>query len=240
MRRLSRGQPWLLLGAGLLISSVTAVVPLFFGGSLLESGAVTIDLPLFGTVKLTSALFFDIGVYLVVVGLAMMVFESFGDEPSASIEDDMSVLMAFPRQSLFGIGTYLLMQRKLSRLIIGLGLIGHGANIVFVTTSKARRAPIVGTGDQSDFADPVPQALVLTAIVISFGVTALLLALAYRSWLLTDDDEVADDPDDRAISKASPDIEVDDAGWRKRPKKRRRNRESSRDRCSCRRRSFCP
>ena len=51
----------------------------------------------------------------------------------------------------------------------------------------------------------------LTAIVISFGVTALLLALAYRSWLLTDDDEVADDPDDRAISKASPDIEVDDA-----------------------------
>ena len=42
---------------------------------------MTIDAPLFGTVKLTSALFFDIGVYLVVVGLAMMVFESFGDDP---------------------------------------------------------------------------------------------------------------------------------------------------------------
>jgi multicomponent Na+:H+ antiporter subunit C len=123
----------------------------------------------------------------------------------------MSVLMAATAAVLFGIGTYLLMQRKLSRLIIGLGLIGHGANIVFVTTSKRGSAPIVGTGDQSDFADPVPQALVLTAIVISFGVTALLLALAYRSWLLTDDDEVADDPDDRAVGKASPDIEVDDA-----------------------------
>ncbi len=123
----------------------------------------------------------------------------------------MSVLMAATAAVLFGIGTYLLMQRKLSRLIIGLGLIGHGANIVFVTTSKRGSAPIIGTGDQSDFADPVPQALVLTAIVISFGVTALLLALAYRSWLLTDDDEVSDDPDDRAVGKAGPDIEVADA-----------------------------
>ena len=202
----SRG---LLLGAGLLISSVTSVVPLFFGGSLLESGALTFDLPLFGTVKLTSALAFDIGVYLVVIGLAMMVFESFGDDPCEP--RNMSVLMAATAAVLFGIGTYLLMQRKLSRLIIGLGLIGHGANIVFVTTSKRGSAPIVGTGDQSDFADPMPQALVLTAIVISFGVTALLLALAYRSWLLTDDDEVADDPDDRAVGKASPDVEVDDA-----------------------------
>jgi multicomponent Na+:H+ antiporter subunit A len=81
VRRLSRGQPWILLGAGLLISSVTSVIPLFFGGSLLESGALSFDLPLFGTIKLTSALFFDIGVYLVVIGLAMMVFESFGDDP---------------------------------------------------------------------------------------------------------------------------------------------------------------
>ena len=52
----------------------------------------------------------------------------------------MSVLMAATAAVLFGIGTYLLMQRKLSRLIIGLGLIGHGANIVFVTTST-RAAP---------------------------------------------------------------------------------------------------
>ena len=123
----------------------------------------------------------------------------------------MSVLMAATAAVLFGIGTYLLMQRKLSRMIIGLGLIGHGANVVFVTTTKRGSAPIIGTGDQGDFADPVPQALVLTAIVISFGVTALLLALAYRSWQLTDDDEVADDPDDRAVGKASPDAEVTDA-----------------------------
>ena len=124
----------------------------------------------------------------------------------------MSVLMAFTAAALFGIGTYLLLQRKLSRLIIGLGLIGHGANIVFVTTTRRGRAPLIGSGDPGDFADPLPQALVLTAIVISFGVTALLLALAYRSWLLTRDDEVQDDIDDRNVGRDSADAEVADAG----------------------------
>ena len=53
----------------------------------------------------------------------------------------------------------------------------------------------------------------LTAIVISFGVTALLLALAYRSWLLTADDEVADDVDDRIVGRDdASDTEVADAG----------------------------
>ncbi len=112
----------------------------------------------------------------------------------------MSVLMAFTAAVLFGIGTYLVLQRKLSRLIIGLGLISHGANIVFVTATRRGDPPIVGTGDRHSFADPVPQSLVLTAIVISFGVTALLLALAYRSWLLTHDDDVTDDVEDRAVA----------------------------------------
>jgi multicomponent Na+:H+ antiporter subunit C len=120
--------------------------------------------------------------------------------------------MAFTAAALFGIGTYLVLQRKLSRLIIGLGLISHGANIVFVTTTRRGQAPIIGSGDPADFADPLPQALVLTAIVISFGVTALLLALAYRSWLLTRDDEVQDDVDDRTIGHDSHDTEVSDAG----------------------------
>lgn len=119
--------------------------------------------------------------------------------------------MALTAAILFGIGTYLLLQRKLSRLIIGLGLIGHGANVVFVTTSRRGRPPLIGQGDTGAFADPLPQALVLTAIVISFGVTALLLALAYRSWLLTEDDEVADDIDDRNVGRDSDDSELADA-----------------------------
>lgn len=114
----------------------------------------------------------------------------------------MSVLMAATAAILFAMGTYLLMQRKLSRLIIGIGLIGHGANVLFVTATRRGEPPIIGRSDPESFADPLPQALVLTAIVISFGVTALLLALAYRSWLLTEDDEVADDVSDRQIGRA--------------------------------------
>lgn len=124
----------------------------------------------------------------------------------------MSILMAFTAAALVGIGTYLVLQRKLSRLIIGIGLISHGANIVFVTTTRRGQPPLLGSGDPAQFADPLPQALVLTAIVISFGVTALLLALAYRSWLLTRDDEVQDDIDDRNVGRDSPDTEVIDAG----------------------------
>ncbi|HEU4842587.1 MAG TPA: hydrogen gas-evolving membrane-bound hydrogenase subunit E [Ilumatobacteraceae bacterium] len=81
VRRLSRGKPWMVLGAGLLISVTTAIIPLLLGGAVLQTGSHTFDLPVIGEMKVTSALFFDIGVYLAVIGLAMMVFESFGDDP---------------------------------------------------------------------------------------------------------------------------------------------------------------
>jgi multicomponent Na+:H+ antiporter subunit C len=123
----------------------------------------------------------------------------------------MSVLMAGLAASLFALGTYLLLQRKLSRIIVGLGLLSHGANVLFVNSSRRGIPPLIGSGDPSEFADPMPQALVLTAIVISFGTTALLLALAYRSWLLTSDDEVADDVEDRMVGASDyRDIEVAD------------------------------
>ena len=126
----------------------------------------------------------------------------------------MSVLLAFTAASLFGIGTYLVLQRTLSRVIIGIGLIAHGANALLITAGRRGKAPLVGSGDPSSFADPLPQSLVLTAIVIGFCVTALLLALAYRSWQLTDDDEIADDDEDRRVAAHETvhhDEEVDDA-----------------------------
>lgn len=107
----------------------------------------------------------------------------------------MSIVLAATAAVLFGVGTYLVLQRKLSRVIIGLGLLTHGANILMVTAGRRGQAPLIDPADPTaakDFADPMPQALALTAIVISFGVTALLLALAYRSWLLSDDDEIKD------------------------------------------------
>lgn len=111
----------------------------------------------------------------------------------------MSLLVAATAAALVGIGTYLVLQRQLSRIIIGIGLISHGANLLLATSGRRGRAPFIGSRPEAELADPLPHALTLTAIVIAFGVTALLLALAYRSWLLTADDEVADDLEDIAI-----------------------------------------
>lgn len=101
---------------------------------------------------------------------------------------------------LYGAGTYLLFQRNLSRIVLGLAVLGHGANLLLlVAGGRAGRAPLVGVGG-GPASDPLPQALALTAIVITFGVSAFLLALSYRSWLLTESDEVEDDVEDRRIA----------------------------------------
>jgi multicomponent Na+:H+ antiporter subunit C len=113
----------------------------------------------------------------------------------------MSVLLALTAAMLFSLGTWLLLQRRLTRIVIGIGLIGHGTNILLITSGGGGGIPpVIGKGDKEDFADPLPQALALTAIVITFGVTAFLLAMAYRSWQLTHDDVVADDLEDRLIA----------------------------------------
>ena len=123
----------------------------------------------------------------------------------------MSILMAGTASLLIAIGVYLVLQHKLSRIIIGLGLMTHGANVLMLGSGRFGTPPIIGRGDATDFSDPLPQALALTSIVISFGVTGLLLALAYRSWLLTHDDEVEDDVADRAMARAAlRDKEIED------------------------------
>lgn len=113
----------------------------------------------------------------------------------------MILAMALTIAVLYGAGAYLLMQRNLSRIVIGLAVLGHGANLLLLMAGgRAGRAPLVGIGD-GPASDPLPQALALTAIVITFGVSAYLLALAYRSWVLTHSDEVEDDVEDRRIAE---------------------------------------
>lgn len=112
----------------------------------------------------------------------------------------MTVILAATTAMLFGCGTYLLLQRQLTRIVIGLTLLAQGANLIVILAAGGRgRPPFIGTENESAFLDPLPQAFVLTAIVIAFGTTAFLLALAYRSWMLTHDDEVQDDVEDRLI-----------------------------------------
>lgn len=114
----------------------------------------------------------------------------------------MTVVLAATAASLFSVGTYLVLQRKLSRIIIGLGLLTHGANLLMLSSGRRGDPPLVGRGAPASFSDPLPQALALTAIVITFAVTMLLLGLAYRSWILTSDDEVQDDVGDRDVARS--------------------------------------
>ncbi len=124
----------------------------------------------------------------------------------------MTVVLAAAAAALFGCGTYLLLQRELTRIVLGLALLAHGANLFILLGAGHRGRPtFVGSVPADELLDPLPQAFVLTAIVITFGVTTFLLGLAYRSWVLTRDDEVQDDVEDRRIPRrvAPPEVEAD-------------------------------
>ncbi|UOQ46311.1 Na(+)/H(+) antiporter subunit C [Halobacillus salinarum] len=94
----------------------------------------------------------------------------------------MEFIMAILAGILFTTGIYNLLQKQLLRIIIGTGLISHGAHLFILTMGELRRGapPILKEGVEN-YTDPLPQALILTSIVISFGVTSLLLVLAYRA-----------------------------------------------------------
>lgn len=93
----------------------------------------------------------------------------------------MSVVIGF----LFMAAVYLMLSKSLIRIIIGTGLLSHGAHLLLLTMGglSGTAPPVVADGvSTADYADPLPQALILTAIVISFAVTSFFLVLAYRSY----------------------------------------------------------
>lgn len=103
---------------------------------------------------------------------------------------------------LFGCGTALLLSRPLTRILLGAVLLGNGANLlVLATGGRSGKPPLLYPGvDPAAMADPLPQAMALTAIVITLALTAFLLAMAYRSWQLSGSDDVQDDVDDIRIT----------------------------------------
>jgi multicomponent Na+:H+ antiporter subunit C len=85
---------------------------------------------------------------------------------------------------LTGVGTFLVVRGGAVRLILGFILLGHAANLVIIAAGGTfrREAPLVDGGASLEtMADPLPQAFVLTAIVITFGVTVYLLSLVART-----------------------------------------------------------
>jgi multicomponent Na+:H+ antiporter subunit C len=96
---------------------------------------------------------------------------------------------------LYAIGLYLMLRRSVVRLVIGLAVISHGANLLIFTSASVTRgrAPLIGDEGAPSLemvADPLPQALILTAIVISFAVLGFALVLARRACLMAGTDDV--------------------------------------------------
>ncbi len=94
----------------------------------------------------------------------------------------MEVLMASAIGLLMGAGVYLILRPRTFSVIFGLTLVSYAVNLYLLATGRVRAAaaPILRDG-VTDYADPLPQALVLTAIVIGFGMTAFLVVLALRA-----------------------------------------------------------
>ena len=112
-----------------------------------------------------------------------------------------TLLLAVTGGILLAAGVYLLLERSLMRILAGVLLAGNGVNLLFlVAAGPAGSAPIVGQ-DEVGMADPLPQAMVLTAIVISLATGAFLLAMSYRSFQLEGHDEVADDVEDAIVRR---------------------------------------
>jgi multicomponent Na+:H+ antiporter subunit C len=113
----------------------------------------------------------------------------------------MSATLIVVVGALAGIGTYLVTARVLSRIVLGFALLGHAAVLALVASGgSAGEPPLADRVPAADLANPLPQALSLTAIVISFGLTLFLLALARRQQQLTGNDLVEDDIEDRRIA----------------------------------------
>lgn len=124
----------------------------------------------------------------------------------------INLVMAATVGVLYGTGFTLLLSRSLMRVLIGVVVLGHGTNLLLqLAGGPPGRAPILGEVAPGEFTDPLPQALALTAIVITFALTTFLLALGYRSFVLVGHDEVQDDVEDRRIARQkTPSAGLDD------------------------------
>ncbi|WP_320536801.1 Na(+)/H(+) antiporter subunit C [Pseudarthrobacter sp. IC2-21] len=113
--------------------------------------------------------------------------------------------------ALYACGIYLILERSLTRVLLGLMLLTNATNLLILTTGGyAGLAPFFNkdTG-ANEYADPLPQALILTSIVISFAVTAFMLGIIYRTWVLARQDEIQDDVEDRRVA-ATPRFDAED------------------------------
>ncbi|CEA09144.1 Na(+)/H(+) antiporter subunit C [Arthrobacter saudimassiliensis] len=115
--------------------------------------------------------------------------------------------------TLYAAGIYLLLERSLTRVVLGLSMLGNATNVLLLTTGGYEGlAPLFNADTPAEaYNDPLPQAFILTSIVISFSVTAFMLGIVYRSWILGRQDEVQVDIEDRRVASQSSFDAEDDA-----------------------------
>ncbi len=107
----------------------------------------------------------------------------------------MEILLSFLVGGLFAGAIYMILRRCVVKLIIGLALLSHASNLLIFTIGRIMRgkAPIIDAGAKQiteAVADPLPQALILTAIVISFGLTAFVIVLIEQLYQVMGVDDV--------------------------------------------------
>lgn len=107
----------------------------------------------------------------------------------------MEIILAIMIGGLYAAAIYMLLRRSLVKILIGIVLLSQATNMLIFTSAGLTRgnSPVIKAGETalaSPYADPLPQALVLTAIVISFGLTAFALALAYRAYKTVGTDDL--------------------------------------------------
>jgi len=113
--------------------------------------------------------------------------------------------------ALYACAIYLILERSLTRVLLGLMLLANATNLLILATGGyAGLAPMFSKDiDPRDYNDPLPQALILTSIVISFAITAFMLGIIYRTWVLARQDEILDDLEDLRVAE-TPSFDAED------------------------------
>ena len=109
----------------------------------------------------------------------------------------MEVLLSIAIGILTAGGTYLVLRQRTFPVILGVSLLSYAVNLFLFSSGRlAVNLPPIWQGAETGYTDPLPQALVLTAIVISFGMTAVAVMLALGAYLSTRDDRIDTDKDE--------------------------------------------
>lgn len=161
------------------------------GTSILTSAHVYVELPVLGKLHLASAASFDLGVYITVVGATMLLISVLGTLATRvclvlylmgrNHHDQFKFLLASAIGLLVATGIYLILRARTFPVVLGLAVLGYAVNLFLFAMGRLQVSSPAILTETTNITDPLPQALVLTAIVIGFATTAFIVQLALRS-----------------------------------------------------------